>query len=437
MLASSDNIKNFLAHIAVHMKRPLGWRLAAIVEPSQSEANTLNMKSEDICSVMQSYLVWRRSSMLVSLPIMFYATLSGFLEMNRFREEEYDVLKEYGLASVVTFIYAVPSIADAVLFLGAIGAHTRWHEWHYTSRVLKYGWLVSTLLPLIPVFVPFGVFVSKTYKDKVFEECRQGQGFFDDYIVSSCDDFFQGTISTLKMTMAFYYGIKILPLILTFPSSCVRAALRIRGLIPDSSFSSWMISIAAPFQSMLILVSLIFLIQMAGNVCLVIAALLLCLSPWMYVIRLNLYVSISSDEREKQIDKNQNIMSCMYYGAIILLVVWAHTETLLGQPLIGPHSEEYTENPVMTYNYFFQLVFESFGRLLLTTVVFGDALLCMTVKNFQHNQCRIQHGATWQRVRETFKSLEYITQPKQNNDEADTDTAEQAEHPQALGNFQA
>mmetsp|Transcript_3770 Transcript_3770/g.5802 ORF Transcript_3770/g.5802 Transcript_3770/m.5802 type:complete len:437 (-) Transcript_3770:159-1469(-) len=436
MLASSDNIKNFLAHIAVHMKRPLGWRLAAIVEPSQSEANTLNIKSEDICNVMKSYLVWRRSSMLVSLPMMLYATLSGFLEMNRFRDsEEYDVLKENGLASVLV-IDAVPIIADAVLFLGAIGALTRWHEWHYTSRVLKYGWLVSTLLPLMPVFVPFGVFVSKTYKDKVLEECRQGQGFFDDYTVSYCDDFFQETISVMKMTMAFYYGIKILPLILTFPSSCVRAALRIRGLIPDSSFSSWMISIAAPFQSMLILVSLIFLIQMAGNVCLVIAALLLCLSPWLYVIRLNLYVSISSDEKEKQIDKNQNIMSCMYYGAIILLVVWAHTETLFGQPLIGLHSEEYTEKPVMTYNYFFQLVlFESFGRLLLTTVVFGDALLCMTVKNFQHNQCRIQHGATWQRIQETFKSLEYITQTKQTNDEADT--AEQVEHPQAEDSSQA
>lgn len=138
MLASSDNIKNFLAHIAVHMKRP-GWRLAAIVEPSQSEAHTLSMKSEDMCSVMQSYLVWRRSSMLVSLPIMFYATLSGFLEMNRFREEEYDNLEEYGLASVLTFIYAVPSIADAVLLLGAIVALTRWHEWHCTLRVTA-GW---------------------------------------------------------------------------------------------------------------------------------------------------------------------------------------------------------------------------------------------------------------------------------------------------------
>eukprot|EP00984_Skeletonema_dohrnii_P006147 scaffold2192_cov98-Skeletonema_dohrnii-CCMP3373.AAC.3 len=41
-----------------------------------------------------------------------------------------------------------------------------------------------------------------------------------------------------QMSVAIYNGFQILPLILVFASSCVRAALRIKGLIPESLFST-------------------------------------------------------------------------------------------------------------------------------------------------------------------------------------------------------
>lgn len=140
------------------------------------------------------------------------------------------------------------------------------------------------------------------------------------------------------------------------------------------------------------------------------------LVPWFYVVHQNLYVSITSDEKEKKIDSNQQMMFFFWALAVILIVVWAQTATIFGRPLIGvhdtepvhgyPYGEEENREPWMTYNYFSQLVFESFGRLLVTTVVFGDAILCMTVENFRHNNLRIVDASTRDRIQDIFESLE-------------------------------
>ncbi len=448
-----------------HLRRSDTWRLATI-EPSNKEAKTLNKSNTR--GVLRSYLVWRRSSMLLSVPIMLYATIGGYFEFQRFlhmshyyQEGYQDYVEDFqdfdGVGGFVHpnvlyqtwfgyILFLLPFIADTVLLIGLIGALVNWHKWHRTSKVFKYSWLVSTVIPLIPAFVPFGFIISSTFKNDFLQKCNEKETVYvnQDQVNTSnqnglhrhCEMVFQEVLLVSQLSAAFNYGIMILPLVLTFPSSCVRAALRVRGLVPDSSFSSWMISIAAPFHSMMILVSLIFLIQMAENVVLVSAALLMCLAPWLYVIRRNLYVSITNDEKEKQIDTNQNLMFCMWFVAVGLIVVWANTATIFGRPLIGAHEpeplyyvyvydnstgayvydhahdadadddDEQKREPWMTYNYFCQLMFESFGRLLVTTVVFGDSILCMTVENFQHNHSRIVDVSTWERIQDIFESLE-------------------------------
>eukprot|EP00574_Skeletonema_japonicum_P000826 CAMPEP_0201739286 /NCGR_PEP_ID=MMETSP0593-20130828/45701_1 /ASSEMBLY_ACC=CAM_ASM_000672 /TAXON_ID=267983 /ORGANISM="Skeletonema japonicum, Strain CCMP2506" /LENGTH=483 /DNA_ID=CAMNT_0048233549 /DNA_START=172 /DNA_END=1623 /DNA_ORIENTATION=+ len=479
---------------------------------------------------------------------MLYATIGGyvefdrFLDMSRYYQEGYeDYVEDFqdfdGVGGFVHpnvlyqtwfgyILFLLPFIADTVLLIGLICALVSWHKWHRTSKVFKYSWLVSTVIPLIPAFVPFGFIISSTFKDDFLQKCNEKETVHvnqdqrntsnQNGLHTHCEMALQEVLLVSQLSAAFNYGIMILPLVLTFPSSCVRAALRVRGLVPDSSFSSWMISIAAPFHSMMILVSLIFLIQTAENVVLVSAALLMCLAPWLYVIRRNSYVSITNDEKEKQIDTNQNLMFCMWIVAVGLIVVWANTATIFGRPLIGarepeplyyvyvydnstgayvydhvydadaddddeqkrepwmtynyfyqlmfesfgrllvttantatifgrpligahepepvfvyvydpflgayvPHvydadnelqeydadgDDEQKREPWMTYNYFFQLMFESFGRLLVTTVVFGDAILCMTVENFQHNLSRIVDVSTWERIKNIFESLE-------------------------------
>lgn len=407
-----------------HLRRTTTWRLATI-EPSNKEAELLN--KSNVRGVLQSYLVWRRSSMLLSFIIMSYASGGGYVTFQRFLDESEYVEEELqDFVGILGHMFVLlPFIADVVLSIGLFGAFATWNKWHWTTKVIKYSWLVSTVMPLIPAVVPFSFIASSTFKDDFLQKCNeeqtvyfnQGNTFNQNGLQPSyCEMAFQEVLLVGQMSAAFSYGITILPLILTFPSSCVRAALRVRGLVPDWPFSSWMISIAAPFQSMLTLVSCIFLIQMAGNAALVSAALLMFLVPWFYVANRNLYVSIRSDEKEKKIDKLQHQMFFFWVVAVIFIVVWAHMATIFGRPVIGVHEpepvysysydEEENRQPWMTYLYFSQLVFESFGRLLATTVVFGDAILCMTVENFHHSHSRIVDESTWERINNIFEPLE-------------------------------
>lgn len=249
-----------------HLRRSITWRLATIV-PSTKEAETLN--KNNVRGVLQSYLVWRKSSMLLSVPIMAYAALGGYFEFQRFLyESEYyeevfqDFIEEYHFQYFIAeyvhlnvlyqtwfgyILILLPFIADAVLWIGLLFALVTWHKWHCTSKVFKYSWLVSTVIPLIPAVVPFGSIISNTFKDDFLQKCNeeqtvylnQGNNTFNQYGLqtSYCEMAFQEVLLVSQMSAAFDYGIKILPLILTFPSSCVRAALRVRGLVPDWSFS--------------------------------------------------------------------------------------------------------------------------------------------------------------------------------------------------------
>ena len=58
--------------------------------------------------------------------------------------------------------------------------------------------------------------------------------------------------------------------------------------------------ISAPFYSLMILVSLVFIVQMAGSFILVVGTLLLCSRPWLFVYRLELFFSVSTEEKEKK-----------------------------------------------------------------------------------------------------------------------------------------
>jgi len=384
--------------IALHVIRIFGWRLANI-KPSEKEAKVLD--SNNTPNVMQSYLVWRRSSMFLSLPVMLYVAISGFINLS-------SVIRDTDAAEILTrtgiFLYMLPNLADAALFLGVIAALCYWKEWHKTSRLLKYGWLASTLLPLIPALFPVDFILHDPHG-----------------VITKVE------IYIFRVMFALQYAFWLLPLILTFPASCVRAALRIRGLIPDSSFSSWILTIAAPFQSLLVLVALVIIIQIMGNWILISGAFLMCLAPWMYVFRRNIYISASNDDNEKKIDRNQKIIMCMNISSLFLLVIWAHTFTLKGVPqfvvvdesgsaiyyevdyqVLGRDIANDSVRFLFTYARLFQFLFEYIGRLLVSTVVFGDTILCMTVENFWHNHSR----HTSKRIQDTFKSLESITNRK-------------------------
>jgi hypothetical protein len=63
------------------------------------------------------------------------------------------------------------------------------------------------------------------------------------------------------------------------PGGAVRAALRVRALFPHSSLAGWILIMCAPFYSVVVLVALVGVTQVAGNTLLFVGTAMVVCSP--------------------------------------------------------------------------------------------------------------------------------------------------------------
>lgn len=318
--------------------------------------------------------------MIVSLPILLSAAIMGFVEIGQYMREDSSYTTSFG-----DFILNLPNLAQTALFLTVVAAFVIWPKWRMSSKVLKFGWIVAFVMPLFPAAFPLEFLIDRTYCEQVL-----GRDGCDEQVVMD------------KIILALRYAMTIIPVLITFPSGVLRGALRIRGLLPDSSLSSWVLAISAPFHSLLLFAAVVVIVQIVGSAPLIIGALLLCLAPWMYVFRRRLYVGAATDTNEKALDCNQKVILTLNLVGLVLIIVWAVTPSSLGIQPLGSGDDQY----LMHYNKFISLVLETWGRTLATTVVFTDTLLRMTITDWRIGRNRTTDSDNGKRIDETFGLIE-------------------------------
>jgi hypothetical protein len=269
-------------------------------------------------------------------------------------------------------IYFIPSAASTILFIVMIVVIIRWTHWRQTALLFKIGWSISFILPFLPAIFPISF---------LLHSCETLWGDCSDPDVSSA---FATEVAILELSLAVQYAFQLFPILITFPGGLSRASLKIRGLLPESTLSSWVLVISSPFQSVIFLMALVLLIQLSGNIPLFIGTILLFCAPWIYVIRRKVYVGVPTEEREKQLDMTQRVIGLFVGLGVIFFLIWAFTGDLFDVPLLGTRNQD----SVMSYWALIRVIFEAFGRNLATTVLFADVLLRMTVTNWRQDQDR-------------------------------------------------
>jgi hypothetical protein len=159
--------------------------------------------------------------------------------------------------------------------------------------------------------------------------------------------------------------------------------------------SSWILVISAPFYSLLILISLVMLLKLAGNYFLIFGVLVLTLNPWIYVVFRRLYVSggALSDEDEKRLDLVQKSAGISNLAGFILVFIWAYKSGMI----------EYYGT--VTPRGLVRFVVVTFGNGLITSIVFCDAFLHMTVTNWK-TESKIREGDSGSMIDELFQTIE-------------------------------
>ena len=369
-------IKSSTAKLWTHLQRCFMWRLI-LVEPTSFELKHLG-EAEIHDPTLRSYVVWRRSQLLCAILPLVSSIITYFY--NHIRNPGNVINPDLnGWGNFVTNLSSIANIIILVAVVGAIGIPLGkfrvWPDWRLSSRIIRFGFIISFILPMIPAFVPLK-FLAKDPPppDSKIDFSVLDPAQFNSEVFSLMESEVIETASQtlewrrLQLEIGLSNFIEFLPALLSFPASLSGAALRIKGLLPKSSLSSWILTVAGPFLSLVILTVAMLFIQFSGSFLLTLGVVFLSSGPWLNVFRRGLYVKAPDEETDKLIDCNQKISLVFKLAGWILIICWAVT--------ISPKFD------VRRFLKFVKLVLEAWGRVLGSTVVFTDVLLRMTVTNW-------------------------------------------------------
>ena len=137
--------------------------------------------------------------------------------------------------------------------------------------------------------------------------------------------------------------------------------------------------------------ALVVVLQLAGNILLILGSLLLTINPWVYVIFRRLLVTVSTPDTEKRLDIVQRCTGISNLLGFILIILFVIT---------SPDFKQY----INIYGVV-RFVLVSWSRTIVTTVLFGDVFLRMSITNWKRDGER-RNGDQGDRIDMLFESLE-------------------------------
>ncbi|KAL3808092.1 hypothetical protein ACHAXA_010804 [Cyclostephanos tholiformis] len=362
----------FCSSIRINLQRCFGWRLN-LVQPTPRESDLLDT-AEIKDSTLRSYVVWRRSQMICAiLPLLLSMLLSAI-----------KITPDPNLNSFGNLVNNLPFIGNLFILISLIGAIgfpgkcRVWTNWRLSKRIIRFGFIVSFILPIIPAFIPLQLLTNMNARgnESVLMDLAMKESLLETIqkcmVGTSCsyetNEMFNYVV--FKLEWACRNFVKYLPALNSFPASLSRGSLSIKGLLPKSSLSSWMLAVAAPFQSLIILASAMLIIQSYSSATLLIGVFLLATGPLLHVFRRGLYVKAPDEQVNKAIDCNQCV--CLWFRLLgVALIV---TTALMQKDLMSMINVDGIS--------VIRIVLETWGRTLGSAVVFSDILLRMTVTNW-------------------------------------------------------
>ncbi|MDT4925310.1 MAG: hypothetical protein QOG01_3023 [Pseudonocardiales bacterium] len=337
--------------VGTHLKRAIDWNVAEVVVTPR-EAHTLT--AAGIEQRLQGLFAWRRSSLLVALPFLILSVILSFWDAGH--------TDTSGLSGIGTLVNWLPSIALAVVPIGALRAITRWTELRRTSKVLVACWLASIVIPLVVALIPLDYLVD-------LDALRAGDPTGA-----------ESTIQGLRLILAIGYALTLLPVVVSVPGGVLKGAARVKSLFPSSSLPGWFLVAVAPFYSMFTIVMFVLIDQLLGNGLLLLGVALLAFGPWLFVIYRKVYARpLSLAEAKTELARASRLGGVFFLSGLFFVVIFLFTQTVSGQDLLGADENK----SIFTYVQILETLAEVVSRSIVATVVFCTIFLQMVFADWQ------------------------------------------------------
>lgn len=338
------------AGLGTHLKRAVDWNVGQVmVAPSERQA----LEHAGIHDRLQGLFAWRRSSLMVALPILLISVVLSFVQAG-------DVDTE-GFTAFGELVNWLPSIALTIVPLGAIAVLMRWTEMRSTSRILLVCWLISIVIPMVTSLVPIDLLVD-------LDAARQNAQLRGTGAQT------EAAIQSARLTLAIGYALVLLPVVLSVPGGMLRGAARVKSLFPSSGLPGWFLVAVAPFYSMFIIVVFVLIEQLVGDGLLVLGVGLVAFSPWLFVIYRNVYSRpLSLAEAKGELARASRLGGIVMGSGIFFILIFLFSAEVDGRDVLGDGSPD----SVFSYVDVARSAIEVLARGIVTSVVFSTIFLGM------------------------------------------------------------
>ncbi len=341
----SEGLHLFWEQVTLHVRRAFSWNLRAVtVYPPEA----VHLKAAGVTEpTLQSYLVWRRSVLLVVIVPCFITAILHTINAGG----DFENLNGFGcLLEVVGILafYALP--------VSALLAALCWWRYQRSHRILLAGGVVAFAVPILLAFFPIEWLIDTEAADELERLMLQGVGIL----------------------VGIVYYIQLMPTVLSLLPGILRACLRLKTLIPAAVVPGWLLMGAAPLYFLLWLVVFVAVNQFAGNLLLILGILLWIGAPLVFLFRADLFVRplISEQDRQRVTQLQLAFLGAASLGALFLFI-YLTTKELFGKTIVGFDQHDSLVRPWNPD--LLQFIVEYLTRSLFMTVLFADLILKMNL----------------------------------------------------------
>jgi hypothetical protein len=352
------------------MTLPLQW----LLQPLWDAPRSWNEHETDD-AVLHRHLAWRRSVLV--LVIVFTAITAAIDTTTRLvggpqtsfnfvlRLDPDEVPAEqtwFGdLADLLWSLsfYAMPVAALLALLL--------WARPRASRVLLLVGWCASFLVPVAIALTPWSWWTVETPPPTTTAGrlARQSERILE------------------GLVWANYYIFVLSPGIMALVPGLLRACVRVKCLLPGSILPGWLLVAAAPFNSLLVLLVVVAVAQVAPSTLLLAGMLLWLAAPLVYLVRAQTFMRpLSSPDDLRGLSRIQAAAWALIIASSICLIAYAASWQVFGLRLVGLNPRTSLLRPWQVVRYFFDFL----GRSMFITVLGADLLLRATLLSWRHQR---------------------------------------------------
>ena len=286
---------HFFKMAAIHIARAVEWRLRT-VKPTSLEQQMLCIGGTNH-DVIRKYHTWRFSCLLLATFFVWLDaafTVVGLLEFI----ENAHYFNPFGISA-----FALEYVAELVLAaVVSVSLYLCVQNPHASVSVLGYGWIVSTVVPLFPLFIPLEYLVAKEVRGE--------------YLTSTGGYSFPAKIAVV-------YGVYLIPVLLTIPAGVFGGAMRVRGLLRQGSLAGWC-AVASSFLFFLAsLATFVLLSQAPVDFTLIAGMALFIVAPFGVIVRRQAFTTRCLFDIDMHgLSTTMNTLGMIQLLGLVLMVVW-------------------------------------------------------------------------------------------------------------------